>query len=586
MMAGSADYVASGMTTSHAENEDNGIILIESESEEDQQTSERTTLRRSATSETISTVPNAMDNSQSVANTEVVLTDDGRRAGSVSPIASSAEYIDLESESTGNNEMAGDQDDMIVYDERLSAPRDNEDDEVIIVQEQTGPSTIQLNLPGRDPMHIRATQYDRPVRRSFEHQSNQSNNRLLRHSRRQASRRAARRANHSISRLNDYDRDDDELRSSTYQRIQRSFTGRDRGENQDPAFAALRRRVDDYPPNIRSAFDHAQSMNEFRSILQNVDPLTWQDCRSDLERLYMDYRNSMVRRAAQAGQSMLDYRSPQRGTDGRAGLLHNLRPLDLRIGVGSGMGESLTHYLLEHSAYGYDPYGLIANPRGLDNDTEEEARTQSILNAIQDREEQEHNARTKKNMQKTRQQEGKIVERCKNLPEGFSASFDTTPTTVRMEPLEDGNKQAIVVEDEAAVAEWEEIAVCCLCGVELGVGIPDEFTGISPEDRGKAFEQLVNTYDSCCPYQSLTSANGTERDLSKKTFVASCGHAFCGRCVVRIENARSQPKSNKKRFSELKGPLHPDNYGPKTCPGADCKYSLRSGRSRMREAFF
>lgn len=556
MVGGSANYVGPSDPVSNSDD----VILIESDDE--QHSSRDSGLRSSTTRDTMS--PNSNGSNQS----EVVSRESSRNADSVSPMGSTAEYIDLEMEPAENEE----QDDMIVYDERLSTPRDAEDDELIFVQEQTRPSTIQLNLPGRNPMRITATEYDRPARRSFEQQAS---NRQLRHqtrvARRQPMRRAARRANHS---MNGYESDDGGLASNRNQ------------INHDPEFAAMQRRLDSYPLDIRSAFLHAQNMNEFSSIIENVDPLTWQDCRYDLERLFMDYRRMMARRAAQIGQNMPGYRSPPNRTQGNADLLRRLGPLGVRIGIGTGMGESLTHYILEPGIFGYGSFRMIGNPGGFDDGMEEEARTQSILNAIQEREEQERDAQTKSNMEKTRSQEENFIEKCKNLPEGYSASFDTTPTTVRLEPLNDGNKQAIVVEDESAIAEWEEIAVCCLCGVELGVGLPDDFTGISADDRHLSFDELVTKYCSHCPYQSLTSANGTERALSMKTFVASCGHTFCGRCVVRIENARTHSKSSKKELSKFKGPLHPDNYGPRLCPATGCKQNIRLGRTKMREAFF
>lgn len=565
---------------SNADEGSSAVILIDSESEEEPQTLQENTHRRAERRNRMITSPNPNGLST---GTESVSRDSSERINSISPVGSSADYIDLEIEPVGENDE--EQEDMIVYDERQSNPREAEDDELILVQEQTRLPTIQLNVPGRDPMRIRATEYDTPIRRSFERQAN---GRQLRHStrstRRQPMRWSARRANHINSQLNSYERDDTGFRASILLRNHPN-----RGGNHDPAFAQIQRRLESYPPDIRSAFIHAQSINEFSSIIESNDPLTWQDCRNELERLFMDYRRIMSRRAAHASQGIQGIqgrRSPPQAASRNMGFLRSLGPLGVRIGIGSGVGESLTHYLLDPSAYGYGSFNMIAGAAAFEEEMEEEARTQSILNAIQEREEQERDATTKANMQKTRQQEENLIEKCRQLPEGYSASFDTRPTTLRVEQLEDGNKQTIVVEDESAIAKFEEIAACTLCGVELGVGLPTDFTGVSAEDGELPFDELMEKYDSRCPYQSLPKVSDVDRALAKKTFVAPCGHTFCGRCVVRIENARSQSKLSKKELARLKGPFHPDNYGPKACPATLCKTNLRSARSKMIEAFF
>lgn len=507
---------------------------------------------------------------------------------------SGAEYIDLEREI---NTDRSDQHRMTVFNEGRETPvgesdDDNRDDGLVIVQERRAAPVIRLSVPGREFMEISASPYDRPVRRSFERQERQ---REVREPSRRRLRRAAARAIQSRRQMqedeDDDDDDDDQLASRQRlptrllrRRPQEFFRPQQGlyGEG-DPILAELRARVDSFPPNIRSVFNHAHTINEFRSILQSMDPLMWQECNNELELLYNEYRTRRGIVAADQARH-ISRNPPQRGT----GSLHYseriLPPLGVHVGIGSGMGESLTHYLLESEARGHGGYAM-AYPGGFLDEMDEEVRTQSIMNAIQEREERERDVRVKNITEKSRPQEEKFLQRCRELPDGYSASF-STKASPRVEIREDGKPPTITVDDIAA-EEWEEIAVCCLCGVELGVGIPDDFEGMSKDDRDVPFQSLTTKYDFHCPYQSLARPTKVDRDLSKKTYVAPCGHTYCGRCVVRIRNAstRYTNKESKKKLSQLQGSSHPDNYGPRTCPAADCKQPIRSARSKMREAF-
>lgn len=497
-----------------------------------------------------------------------------------------AEYVDLEREpvSNGNDQLR-----MMVYDEGQGTPvadsgDDGRDDGLMIMQERRAAPAIRLSVPGRGYMEISASPYDRPVRRSFERQEHY---RQLRQLGRRRLRRAAERTSQSRRQTPEDDADDDDYRPSPIGRIPARLVRRRRQEffrpqhgpynGGDSILAELRARVDSFSPNIRSAFTHSQTVNEFRSILQHLDPLLWQQCNGELEQLYNAYRARM--NIVAADQARRVPRSENRQHVSRIG------PFGLHVDIGGGMGESLTNYLLEHEADPNGRYAMMAYPGAVFDEMDEEARTQSIVNAIQEREDRERDIRVKNFSEKSRPQEEKFLQKCSGLPQGYSSSFNTKiPPT--MEVTEDGKKRTIMIDDRIR-DEWEEVAVCCLCGVELGVGIPDDFQGISKEDRCATFELLTAKYQFHCPYQSLTRPTKVDRDLSRKTFVAPCGHTYCGRCVVRIRNAgsRCNSKDSKKKYASLKGSSHPDNYGPRTCPAADCRQPIRSAKAKMREAF-
>lgn len=509
------------------------------------------------------------------------------------PIDSNAEFVDLDEEP----EYIENQPRAIQIDgdriEHLPEGFDD-DDRLEIVQERTTAPRVRLNLPGGETLEINASPTDRPIRRSFEWQQN------LRQSRRQMLRRSARRARQILFEPEDSDsessdnpirlppnvilyRQQEQLRQRQAQMRTSHERSNDASNFNDPALTELRRRIDSHPPDVRSAFEHAQSLHEFRSILQNVAPVTLQECDSELISLFTEYRSRIVERWAEdrVRVSQEEARLNRNGYNDRM-LRNRRRHFRIHMGVdGGGLGESLANYIMMNVNRNPEEAGNWGNEY---DENDEEARTQSIVNMIQEREEMEHDIRTKKFMEKTKAQQELISKRSLELPDEYSASFDTEPK-VKMDIVKNGKPETVIVEDFDLASRFEDIPVCCLCGVELGVGIPDDFQVISKVDRGVSFECLVYKYKFHCPYQSLAKPSQLDRDLSKRTFVASCGHTFCGRCFARIDNARSKSRMAKKRLSELKGSSHPDNYGPKVCPAPGCKACLRS-RGKMREAFF
>lgn len=205
----------------------------------------------------------------------------------------------------------------------------------------------------------------------------------------------------------------------------------------------------------------------------------------------------------------------------------------------------------------------------------EQQSTQNIINIIQQREEREKDIKIKELTNKNKILEETLIHEAKNLPKGYSSNFiDNNNDNEPINETEDSNNKG---------SEYD-VPICNLCGVELGVGIPNEFLGISIDDKNLLFDDLVIKYNSPCPYQSLTKPSQLERDLSKRTFISKCGHVFCGRCFTRISNAKGQ-KLSKKILSELKGPSNPNNYGPRFCPATDCKAIIRA-KGKLKEIYF
>ncbi|CAR25654.1 ZYRO0A04994p [Zygosaccharomyces rouxii] len=593
----------------HINGRDEDPIIIESDQEEDQRIRDdarpirlhpdgrihrpRDGLNRFVNSEgTNVATTRSQDNGGSDDEVAIVGEINNTRGNEEGPIGSDAEYVDLDAD---NGPQV-----IEVNDNNRNNNENSDDDGLVIVQERTTAPRVTLNLPGGESLQIDASPTDRPYRRSFEWQQQDR-------TRRQAMERSARRASRLLFHTSDDDDDDSgngtvengrlppsvlQLRRQEEERSRlRNITRRRDQMRSDamqgnPVLMRLRERIDSFPPDVRSAFVHAQSLYEFRSILQSVAPLTLQECDNELVPLFTEYRSRMVQNWAtnrvQSNQQE-SRRLNEENHERQRRLWHNRRHFRIHMGVGGGFGESLANYILMNAnGMGSNDAAWLYN--GYVGDMDEEESTQSIVSMIQEREEREHDSRTKKYMEKTQDQQQSYVQRAMELPDGYSASFDTEPK-IKLDIVRDGKEETVVVKDDSVSDQWQEVPVCTLCGVELGVGIPDEFEGITKMDRGVSFECLVYKYQFHCPYQTLARPSQLDRDLSRRTFVAPCGHTYCGRCFARIDNARGKSRMAKRKLAQLKGSAHPDNYGPKICPAKGCKSPIRT-RGKMREAFF
>ena len=539
------------------ENDDQDIILIESDDDEDRYNNNEIT----------------DDTNRGEAAATAALTSSVGNSDSVV-------CIDLEDEQPGSdnrrtsdngNDNNDDEDGVIIVGERSTEPR----------------RTVTLHLPGGERLQINATETDQPMHRSFEWQQDVSE------ARRRLLRRRRRRARELFSRPRgpDYYGYSVPFNNDSPQPYSRWDQSHSQTE-MDRAFEAIRRRIAAYPPAVRNAYDHAQSVREFVNMLRATSPVLLRERGPELVSLFeeytryamMNWAESRVQRLQQSPTGGVRTRR-RRGGGGVAAPPRDLLPLN---GHGETLADSLRHtyfHILEglySGSYGYPGGGA---PGDDGNDDYEEARTQSIIDMIQRLEETERDKEIKAFMDKTKGLQEEFHEKARELPYGYSCNFDITPR-VKLKVTKTGDSETVMVDDEEATSgKYMEVPVCTLCGVELGVGIPDDFEGISLEDRRETFEKLVEKYECHCPYQSLMRPSQLDRDLSRRTYIALCGHTFCGRCYTRVNNAREKSKMPKRKLTMLKGSANPDNYGPRLCPAENCGKIIRA-KGKMRRVYF
>ncbi|CCH44445.1 E3 ubiquitin-protein ligase [Wickerhamomyces ciferrii] len=131
----------------------------------------------------------------------------------------------------------------------------------------------------------------------------------------------------------------------------------------------------------------------------------------------------------------------------------------------------------------------------------------------------------------------------------------------------------------------EEEYVCLLCGVTLGEGIPKDFNG-NIENIKLPILQEQN--DVNAPYQAVNLVTDADRDLSKRIFMSTCGHTYCGRCVKNISTVKETLKELKRNKiiwkrndQNIKNPFL---YAPGKCCAPDCGVGL-CARRRFTEVY-
>ncbi|CAI4411113.1 CNT_collapsed_G0016090.mRNA.1.CDS.1 [Saccharomyces cerevisiae] len=77
-------------------------------------------------------------------------------------------------------------------------------------------------------------------------------------------------------------------------RVQQQRVSSDENISTSIRLQSIRERIQSYTPDIRSAFHRAESLHEFRSILQNVAPITLQECEEELMALFTEFRNQLL----------------------------------------------------------------------------------------------------------------------------------------------------------------------------------------------------------------------------------------------------------------------------------------------------
>lgn len=529
------------------------------------------------------------------------------------PIYPNSEYIDLDQEERNANSRLNPTNTVTQTDGTSAGGEEN--DGVTIVGERTTLPTVILNLPGGEQLRVDATARDAPMRSSFEWAEGlpESRSRLLRRSGRNL-RRRGRTLFEPISSSNGANDETNDGSSlvpiavrAARRRMENNIRNIQRGGQRprvdyndtsvdSPAMTQVRREISSYPSEIQHAFTEAQTAGEFQSIIENVSPDTWNRHGPSLTELYVRYRTTptginawasdRVRAENNARANRLRQQVEARSNN--TAMFGGSNPYEVgRNNLWGGTAEMLRRAGIfdDEEDDDYQPTRFFATLGDrLEAERREEERTQQIINMIQAREENERDKRVKLFMEGTKAQEKKYHDTADNLPDGYSSNFDTIPKT-KVSVVKDGKQETLVLEDNASEQEGiVEIPSCTLCGIELGIGIPDSFNGLNEKDKGVSFEYLVEEYGFSCPYQSLLRPTQLDRDLSRRTYVASCGHTFCGRCYVRIENAKTKSKMTKKKLATLYGSSNPNNYGPRVCPADGCKARLRT-KGKMREMY-
>lgn len=119
---------------------------------------------------------------------------------------------------------------------------------------------------------------------------------------------------------------------------------------------------------------------------------------------------------------------------------------------------------------------------------------------------------------------------------------------------------------------------CELCGVQLGSGIPGDFS-VSPK-YDACLERYSRLYRVQAPWFCSRMILAADIDLSKRVFVAKCGHVYCGRCIKNIGNRPRNKRATKKLTID-----NPGIFAPKRCPAPQCNVEFR-GKRTFTELYF
>lgn len=199
---------------------------------------------------------------------------------------------------------------------------------------------------------------------------------------------------------------------------------------------------------------------------------------------------------------------------------------------------------------GYNTPGIWDLPFGPNRNDDV---PQELMDMIHQREEAHFDRVRQANLNSTQSYQQAIEDRIKSIRE---------PYTTRIEP--------------------EEEYVCCLCAVTLGEGLPSEFIG-NKEKRPLVALQEVD--DVRAPFKAMNLVTDADRDLSKRIFIAKCGHTYCGRCVNSISRVRATLKTMKRKFKRTDNDIdNPFICAPGKCVAPDCSKAI-TGKTAFIEMF-
>lgn len=129
---------------------------------------------------------------------------------------------------------------------------------------------------------------------------------------------------------------------------------------------------------------------------------------------------------------------------------------------------------------------------------------------------------------------------------------------------------------KSAISHDDNIG-CELCGITLGEGIPEDF---KPDIKyGKKL--LIHSAENNClaPWFCFKQLTDTDKDLSKRVFIAKCGHLYCGRCIKNIGN---RPRIKRGQPLDID---NPNVYAPNHCIATECNTRFR-GKNVFTELYF
>lgn len=127
-----------------------------------------------------------------------------------------------------------------------------------------------------------------------------------------------------------------------------------------------------------------------------------------------------------------------------------------------------------------------------------------------------------------------------------------------------------------------ESNICCdLCGIILGEGIPNDFKPDVYYNEEENFKKFCEDYKVQAPWFCIRQCLPVDIDLSKRVFVAKCGHIYCGRCVKNIGNRPSGRRKQNQKLT-IDNPLV---YAPRKCTNFECNLSF-TGKKSFTELYF
>ncbi|XBW38029.1 hypothetical protein QEN19_003614 [Hanseniaspora menglaensis] len=365
--------------------------------------------------------------------------------------------------------------------------------------------------------------------------------------------------------------------------------------------------IENYPPHIRSLFDNSSGTKSFQAELKKYLPSGATDKLNKLGKLYFKFRalrgcsqfNTLVKRN---NRRQLRSSSPHYGFgENRMNNFTNIRELL--------MGN---HHILRH--HNQELNSLFEN--------NEDQFMERMMGQIEEMEGRQTDERDKKTTEKRKGMLEKFMAKINKLPYDHSCDFTEIPKKLHLEigqkeqQLEDVNSESddetklqlddnknhsisstkaknlssskdifevkkTFITDETSA--FKKLNVCFLCATPLRLGIPSEFKGSRHKDQ--SFDYLVKKYGVSCPYVSLTAPTETDRQYSKRIFIAlPCGHAYCGRCVMRISNSIKLPPKLKERRKTAIGCGNPYIYGPDRCVVNGCRSRFNKPNS-FRELY-